>query len=183
MADTKISAMPAAIDVALADEFPIVKAGVNNKATKQQLLTGAAGQNQYLVAATLSHVGMHNFATTSYIRVYDNGNIDIFSAGAAGIQIFNNVNNAQCYIKGNGDIDLICLAAGKITRLGAPGVAGQIIIDNLAGQITINGAGIILIGYVPGVPANWILPAPGDVWTAIDRIAAAVVARTVGGPI
>jgi len=130
-----------------------------------------------------NRVGMENSAATNYVRLYDNGNIDIISQVGGAIQISSVPGNTVLSLFANGNIDLVGTANNKVYRIGAPGAAGQLVIDNLLSVITLNGAATIVIGYIPGVPANWALPVPGDVWTALDRIAAAVVARTVGGPI
>lgn len=166
--------MPAAASVLNADLFAEVQVGVNQKCTKAQILTGGAGENITLKASSLSRAAIENFSSTAFLWLNDNNNMIMQTTGD--VQVTGGATPSQLRIYANSNIDLLMTAAAATMRLGdvSPGRP----------NIIIGGAmGTIFMTYVPAVPANWALPVPGDVWLAIDRLVAAVVARTVGGPV
>jgi len=180
MADTKISDMAPALSVLDADLIPIVQAGVNLKATRQNLLTAAPGEQIRLVSQGINPARLQSADLGTYVEVRNGGPIDALSAAAARIR-------AVC---GNTDFDmqasgvvLLLIGPGKTITLGDALGSALVLIDRNLNKVSILSTNQPLITYVPGNPANWILPAPTDLATAIDRIAAAVVAGAPGGPI
>lgn len=182
MPDTKISAMPSAASVLNADLVPIVQAGINDKATKALLLTGGAGEDIIIVASSLKKAAMQNNAGSCFVWCNDNGSV--LTTGNQGAQLADSFAGARFNITAANNMEMICPTVGKTYTIGCS-IRNKMVLDDttLPGAFTLTCAGPVFIPYTPGAPLNWALPVPPDIWTALDRIAAAIVARTVGGPI
>lgn len=182
MPDTKISALTAAAAVNNADVTVIVQAGVDLKATKALMLTGGAGEDVILKASTLKAAKVENSATApvgAYLQINENGTI-LLNSNSQDVQIVGG--SSIFHIAASQDMDMSNVNPGKKYTIGCP-TRTRVVCDDNTQTFTIVCAGACLYPYIPGAPANWLLPAPTDVWAALDRIAAAIVARTVGGPI
>jgi len=83
MADTKITAMAAAAEVANADVVPLVSAGTNEKATRAQLLTGAATEIIELVASAGQLVQLRDSTGSAVVLILGTHDIVIASPGKA----------------------------------------------------------------------------------------------------
>lgn len=82
MADTKISAMALATEVKNADVLPIVSAAANFRVAKDIFLTGAAGEDIWLHAASGQVVGMDQPAAGGTININGAGTISILGPDA-----------------------------------------------------------------------------------------------------
>lgn len=152
----KISAMTPATEMFLADVLPIVQAGANLKATKQQILD----------AATAEATRMNSSAST-FFELQTDGSFYFKESGTmrfaydvpGGAFAVNAVSFFQLTSAGTSQI---ATAAGILTLQSNPGFN-------------------VVIVYVPAAPGNWVIP-PVDLVAAVDRLAAAV-AGLLGGPI
>jgi hypothetical protein len=165
---SKISALPAQGFVMMADQFVCIDATPTDfRVTKLQLLNAAPAESIQLQNGT-SFVGIDASGKILLSVVAPD---DIFIGDSAGSQ-------------------LVIGTTGILSMAVPFGVS--MVIGNGACVLTWNGLGDLIVSATPGrtltvtyfeaVPANWIGP-PADIWAALDRIAAAIVARTVGGPI
>lgn len=171
MADEKISAMTVTtvVDETL-DYIPIVQGGVNKKVARNWFLSAM------VTGQTVGFTG----GSGSFITVGQDDLIDITVNGGAALNV-NNANGDQLTVEDNA-IRFDMTGAGVFTLASA---AGGIFTMDAAGQITITPASGLnpTIFYAVGDPSNWNTPDILDICTALDRIAAALVARTIGGPI
>lgn len=77
MASEKISEMTAASSVANADEVPILQGGVNKRATRAFLLTGADGEEIVLKAGDGEKVRITNHDGSCAIVLNDDGSVNL----------------------------------------------------------------------------------------------------------
>jgi len=168
MADEKISAMPPAGDMLLADIMPIVSAGVNDHITRANFLKAHAGEQVAWVSGAQGVVG---FTST--------GIAALIGAAGAGCEIVS-VLGSGIIIDPAGVIGISCPGAAHITLVGPTGGASVTI--SPSGLILNGGAGTINMQYAVGTPGDWAGGGATDVWAALDRIASAV-AGLLGGPI
>jgi hypothetical protein len=81
-----------------------------------------------------------------------------------------------------GNVKITAGGAGPKLEMSFPG-AGIVQVDTFSGVVTVDGL-TVNVTYIPvGFPANWAGGPPALLAAAIDRCAAAIVARTIGGPI
>lgn len=180
MADEKISAMPAAVGMSNTDFFPIVQVGANVKALKSDIFNGRPGEDiSGIVVAGHKYLFQESTATDLQIGpggigLFDCQNTVTIRAFGAISQPFvqcDKVNGIQCQIgPGNAGIFLLLVGGGSVTLAG-PG-----------NTFTIGGFTGVNYQYIAGGAGNWA-GSPASVGAALDRIAAAIVARTFGGPI
>jgi len=180
MADTKMSDFPATLSVASGDYFPILQGGVNKKAWRSVILVAVAGEHIQLVGNGTNYSRIVSADLLNYVTVHQGTGIDVLSQTYVKIQT--GVAGSILDMKTTGDIS-ITLPAGKIFDVGDLLGAARIVVDRTLNQVSILSTVQPFVTYVPLVPANWALPVPIDIATAIDRLVAAVVARTVGGPV
>jgi hypothetical protein len=165
---SKISALPAQGFVAMADQFVCIDAApINFRVTKVQFLNAAPGESIQMQNGT-SLVGIDAAGQLLGIVTAPN-TITIRTSASAGFTVdaFGNT--------------LVSGAAGATASIGAN---AAFILFTAVGGITMSVPALqnIVMAYTPTVPADWAVLNP-DVWQALDRIAAAIVARTVGGPV
>jgi len=180
MADTKMSDFPATLTVAAGDYVPVLQGGVNKKAWRSVLLIAGAGEHISLVGDGTNRSQLISADLLNYVRVQQGTGIDILAqlyvklqTGGAGSIID---------MKTTGDIS-ITLPGGKIFDVGDLLGAARIVVDRTTNQVSILSTVQPFITYAAVVPANWALPVPLDIATAIERILAAVVAGAPGGPV
>ncbi len=166
----KISAMPAAGPLTGTEPVPVVQSGANKKTTTQAIANLApAGPPPTQIANGGASVLC---SALGAINAVDGGNRDTTFTGTQG---------ALIQMQSGGQIN-INAGFGFLMRLAANG--GFLFIGNVGNAQLVDASGAsAFVTYVPAVPANWIAPVPTDLAAAIDRCAAAIVARTVGGPI
>lgn len=168
MASTAISDMTGATQVANADLLPIVSGGVNQQATKQLFLTGAAGESIVLLGCA-------------------GGTISVGTGGSVGMQA--NTGGVAAMGGGGGGV-ITCNALGSITIFEQTGQG--ITIGGGSYGISIGPSGLTLgIPAMGNVTINWTAATPGnwggtgpssDLVSSVERIAVAV-AGLLGGPI
>lgn len=179
MADEKISAMPAATATATGDLIPIVQGGVNKKATKAVLFQGAAGATDAYVSGALGFVGVIDHLGTSGIQV-DDANKKLRGFGAI-LDFQFGTPTGSFQISAAGNISLDAGAHAGIIDLGTVGTA-ELKLDQGAGTVLLTCANLCSVKYAPAVPGNWAVPVT-TIHQALDRLVAAVVARTLGGAV
>ncbi len=158
--NVKISALPAATETADADVIPKVHGGVTQKVTRDILLTGMTGENVTLTGA------MGNI-----VKCWYNGSVGIVGGGGQGISLLNETFTGSITLGGPGYIQLNA-DAGQALTLNANG--SEIGITNTGDiNMLLSGGTQVTISYLEGTPSDWSVN-PGDVWTALDRIASAV---------
>lgn len=166
---SKISALPAAADIANADVVAGLRSGVNVKIDRPTYLTAKAGEaialNSIVGKVEIDAAGRVTllFTLGQLFQIKDSALVTYIEVGPTGTLNFQ-VPNGQ-------SIDL----TGSL--------GGQILIDP-SGVVTINCAGGVSaeIDYFPATPGDWVGGNPVEMHIAIDRIAAAV-AGLLGGPI
>jgi len=179
MPDQKISDLAAATSTANADLLPTVQGGVNKKATRAIVLTGAPGEDMTMTLAAGQRLIIGNPLGAAFIIVDDTGTINVQA-------------NATAALSGNGAASTIRIAGTTIQLFGATGPfdhvwdvnAGfsKIAFKTGTDQIQITSGIVIFVQYFAAVPGNWNIAPPPDYNTAIDRLAAAV-AGLLAGPI
>ena len=161
MADEKISAMAAATEVANADIMPIVQGGVNLSATRELLLT----------AAPASYIHLVGNDGTSALTI-DSGNTGSLVC-AGDVSMSSTPAGALIYADTAGSIGIVCADAGEVFIRNISNTM-SLIFDPSSGSWTMTASSTIYIQYTAGSPGNWPSGLPGDVWAALDKIAAAV---------
>jgi hypothetical protein len=163
----KISAMPSVANVNNADELPVVQGGVNMKATRDQYLKTAGGE---IITIAYGPSEVQFSDAGFFLGSFDNAHgFDFVLANGNHIGM-NAAIGIQLDASGSGIIQL-AVGAGVIQIT----AAGAITIAPAVGQV-------LQLTYTPAVPANWV-GGVGTVWNALDRLSAAIVARTIGGAI
>jgi len=165
----KISALPGAASVLNAALIPLVEGGITQSANRAQLLEASGAEDLTLIGAS-----------GQTIELEAGGNQNFTVAGGGSINLVQTGGDSIAVVAGGGI--LVSVAAGNVLTISH---ANGALITIFAGgqiQITPGGAGVVVVGYVPAVPGQWLI-VPGDLATAIDRLVAAVVARTIGGPV
>jgi hypothetical protein len=169
MADEKISAMPAASFMANADDMPILRLGANNKISR----------NLFMVAGPAEAAAWQN-SSGGWVGLNIAGNALVTAAAGASATMSNNALSGQVTVNVSGAVNGV--AAMGQTMSFMMGMAGFMI--NAAGHTSLldtSGASCFVTFVATGA-GNW-MGVPNNLATAIDRLAAALVARTAGGPI
>lgn len=181
MADIKISALPSAAESPMLSEFPINVSGVTSRQTKNDFLIAAAGEDMFIQAAVGQLCGVYGNPGFSGLTVTNDDSIQITA-----------LSSIEQLIDGIVDDNIIRLDAA---------VGCEISIDqNLRFRVNASGGNHIIdyqdnlhllkigypyavdIRYAAATPGNWLTSAPGDVWTAIDRLAACFTANSLIKP-
>lgn len=161
----KISALPAATEIANLDIFPLVTAGgTNKKVPRYLILTAAAGQGISL----LGNAG-------SYFDIGTAGNLNLNTPAGQKIIIGQSPSQA-IVVEGDGSISLgngspaFSLITDALGQLDID-VAGHVVLESGDGES-------VDVTYVPADGSFWSGTPPATFAEAIDRIAAVV---SVGG--
>jgi len=183
MADTKISAFPAATNVVNADELPIVQTLVNAKVTRSLLLTGGTGEDIQVVSSLNQRVVLRTDTGQELISVDD-----VFGCliiGTFGISLMDVGASALIQLTGAGALNLNS-TPGQAVTVGSYGAANaSMTMPGGAGPIVFTanqGMTCPFVIQAPGAVGNWAVGVPADYNLAINRLAAAV-AGLLGGPI
>jgi hypothetical protein len=180
MPDTKISAFPAAGPLLGAELVPIVQGGADVQTTVSAIAAGGGGGGPIWVTPLAGFLEWQNNAADSDIQLTD--------AGAWNAQW--KANSSWSFLAPGGkhaifSFDTVAglsIATNGFNFVIGMTLAGQITMNWLANSLTISAFTAVSIQYSPGNPLNWA-GSPTTIEAALDRIAAAVVARTVGGAI
>jgi len=169
MPSVKISALPASTGCDSTDVLPIVTGGVTEKVPINVLLTAVGGDVRQMLSTTGNGITVSGITSDVIITgnslgkvVINNGSLDVFQLQASG----------DCQIVTNTTDSLTLSGGGHGIAMG-PG--GNLLIQNAVGFF-------VDVFYTPATPANWVGPVLTE-RAAIDRLAAAIVLRTAGGPI
>jgi len=168
MPNVKISALPAATDIASTQVLPMVIGGVTSKVTKEDLFKVATGDDLYLDDGGDGHIGLSG-----------TGFANIFGLQGVHVQSTTMPSTDGLVMDNVGHVSLSSVAGQSLwlnVTSGAP-----VTIGDGSGYVTIQGVGVS-VAYNASAPANWATSSPTTVHDALDRIAAAV-AGLLGTPI
>lgn len=168
MADVKISAMPAAAEVANADICPWVQAGLNVRATKEQVFTGSAGEDFWMTGVAGQFCGILNSATTG--GIYVNGVDEPVIAGDQVLIAWAGGTPHSIAFQNTGDV-LWEMGDGGVLTIDSETTSQAFTLNMAANTCTIQ-FDIVLINFVAAVAGDWSGASPTDIWAAIDRCAA-----------
>ncbi len=180
MPDTKISAMTSTVPAG-PELVPVVQGGANFSVTCAQIAALAGGGGGPI---WVTPVGMllrwENVANVSFIQLTDGGiltgasddnSIIDYRRGAGG--------RASLHWAAN--ILALNCAFGAKAQMATSG-AGFVGVDDAFNTFQVAGFAALQYQYIPAVPANWV-GGVTEIQNALDRLAAAVIARTIGGAI
>jgi len=182
MADTKISAMLACMDVKNADILPIVQAGANFKATRTQLLTAGIGEAIFVTANGMAAAVLCSPTNQNEVQVSDAFGVLIH--GDLGVVMRDALTTWNITITAAGMIT-ISSSGGANTMFVSGGPLASMTMNDATQIVTfvcVNGMICPFVIQAPGAIGNWAIGVPADYNLAINRLAAAV-AGLLGGPI
>lgn len=166
MPGTKWSAFPSVSICNLASELAILHAGVNERITKAQFCVSPLGEAAFWANAAGGFCGL----TVA-------GDISILATTGQSLQL-STVPTVGIGITSAGRIDIIsangtpCVMRNNISSV-TISATGQIIINDASG-------GSATVTYIAAGAGVWVFPLPGDLASAVTRLAAALVVRTGG---
>jgi hypothetical protein len=180
MPDTKISGMTPTAPVG-PELVPVVQAGNNFSVTCAQIaaLGGGGGGGPIWVTPGGMALRWQNVLNNAFWQFTDSGHADLslnngFNASFSGI-----LGNFWILSQSGGSFDFQ-VGQGNLTW-GAFG-GGLLTVAMPANSFTIGGFTNLTYQYIPIMPGNWT-GGVSEIQNALDRLAAAIVARTVGGAI
>jgi len=170
MADMKISAMPAATQIANADIMPIVQGGANKKCTRQLMLTAAVGEDITILGASGQVINIFSDSGATTLVLDDGGGCVWtsdsmqFLSGGGGSSSFD--------MLATGDIAFVSPAGTEIKLDANAGGAVLILAPNVGGPSSLIDANGVVVSYLVAVSGDWNGAAPTDLAAAVDRCAA-----------
>jgi hypothetical protein len=180
MPDTKISAMNPTVPLG-PELVPIVQGGLNFRCTAAQIaaLGGGGGGGPIWITPAGMVLRWQNVANTAFWELSDSGHSNftlqnglswVFNGVAGNLWQFNQAGLVMDFVVFQGALNF------------GNQFAGQIQFAMPANSMVIGGFAALNYQYIAGAPANWV-GVPVELQAAIDRLAAAIVARTIGGAI
>jgi len=180
MADEKISAMPAAAPLG-PELVPMVQGGVNKSCTPAQIAAlGGGGGGPHWITPAGGNLSWANIALTAGINLGDNGALGILMSQNSQFQVTGLGGNATMFWQAGVTWTLNVSGSTKVNFI--IGAGGQMTMDPVANSFFCDGFASYDYGYVAATPLNWV-GGVSRLERAVDRLAAALIARTVGGPI
>ena len=174
--DEPISAMPAPTSVTNEDLVPIVQSGVNYKATRSQLLTGATGEGLTVQSSANAAAQLRTPAGTAIVQVIPVA--ETADVHGSNIQLIT-ANTSITMDSGSGGSIQIVFENAKSMSIGAAANHASINFNDGTRTVSITGSSGVFISYVPSTPSSWNGTPPTFLAAAVDRCAALL--KTLNG--
>jgi len=168
---TKFSEFPAGTELANADLVVGIQAGDNCQATKEMILTGAAGEDEVVKCSAGQKVCMNTDSGDATFEVRDNGETYLEVSGTSEWRF--GASGPYFGFDANGGVAIVCGIAGQEIAIQVSGNCG-IIFDVNTDTSHLFGTNIVIDFNSSGTTIMWQTAPPADYQQALNRLTAAV---------